>query len=534
MTHEDLQRLIKIEDRINQIAVGMGLKPCPIEWDVVPPPKMLEIMAYRGPTQVSSWKFGRDYEKIRTMYEHGDSIPMEVVINDCPARAYLMNSNPLAVQALVMAHVVGHVHFFTMNKWFKNNRRDIIGLLADAYVRFNEYERLYGYDAVEKTVDAAHALQFHSDPFYNESEEAARQRVYEQKRVSLRKTKHEFNDLTIGVSEIEEKKEVEHINSKIWQELRMKTPVEPVEDILRYVIDNSRYLDNWQKDILETLRTEGQYYWPIIKTKVMNEGYATWIHEQIISQLFVEDVLTTDEHGQYNYANSLVTAKLRMTMNPYLVGREMWKDIKERWDKGRYGTEYDNCTDYVQKEAWDTKEMKGMEKVNSVLETYTDWFFMQDFMTNKLIDDLDMYIYQKVRQGDIEKWVRTDHTIEQIRKIIVTSFSYSGIPKIEIINGNYDGNGSLLMIHSNDDLRLDEKYCIETLKHIYFLWGRPVMLRCKVGPGKGQDAIYKVDAKGVDTVDKDGGSSLMKKKSKSTNLTYFNPMLSQEKIIILQ
>jgi stage V sporulation protein R len=156
MTHDELKRLIKIEDRIHQIAAEMGLKYVPIEWDVVPPPKMLEIMAYRGPTQVSSWKFGRDYERIRTMYDHGMPIPLEVVINDNPARAYLMNSNPLAVNVMVMAHVVGHVAFFTISKWFKSNRRDVSGLLADAYVRFNEYEHVYGYEAVEKTIDAAH------------------------------------------------------------------------------------------------------------------------------------------------------------------------------------------------------------------------------------------------------------------------------------------------------------------------------------------------------------------------------------------
>ena len=163
MKKSEVQRLAKIEDRVQRIVTEeFGLKIIPIEWDIVPPTKMLEIMAYRGPTQISSWKFGRDYEKARTVFEQIDpSLPYEVVINDNPARAFLMQSNVFAVQALVMAHVYGHVNFFTENKWFQKSRRDIVALLAEANKRFIEYENIYGIDLVEETIDAGHAIQWH-------------------------------------------------------------------------------------------------------------------------------------------------------------------------------------------------------------------------------------------------------------------------------------------------------------------------------------------------------------------------------------
>ena len=69
MNKTELQRLVKIEDRIYQIAEEEGLDFCDIEFDIIPDQKMLEIMAYRIPGNISNWKYGRDYERLRTIHE---------------------------------------------------------------------------------------------------------------------------------------------------------------------------------------------------------------------------------------------------------------------------------------------------------------------------------------------------------------------------------------------------------------------------------------------------------------------------------
>ena len=116
MKNTELKRLKKIENRIYEIARDNGLEFCDIEFDIVPQEKMFEIMAYNIPGQISNWKFGRDYERTRTIYEKmGVGLPYEVVVNTDPARAYLMKDNTIALQALIIAHVVGHVAFFNMN-----------------------------------------------------------------------------------------------------------------------------------------------------------------------------------------------------------------------------------------------------------------------------------------------------------------------------------------------------------------------------------------------------------------------------------
>ena len=481
MDKKNLRRLIKIEDRMNQIFhEDLGLTCFPIEFDIVPPQKMLEIMAYNIPTNISNWKKGRDYEIQRTIYEYSNrGLPYEVVINADPARAYLMNSNKFSVQCLVMAHVYGHCSFFTHNKFFQKSRRDIIASMKAAAERFNKYEKRFGIDEVEKTVDAGHALQFHSSPFAsNETDKEKRKRVFEQEKMKIHIHGGTYNDLTGSTSnDIDE--DIELFNQKLWRKLRLKTPVEPTDDLLRYVIDNSTVLEDWQRDILEVLRMEGQYYWPIAKTKYMNEGFAVVVHEKIMHKLFDEGLLTSEEHADFNYSNSLVKYENPFDLNPYLMGSMMWRDIEDRWDKGRHGSEWSECKDAQVKEKWDTKDMIGWEKCKEIMETYSDWFFMQEFLTPELIRDMKIYIFAAKDGGQTVDFVITKDTAEEIRLKLLNAFAQNMTPSIDVTDGNYSEKGWLELTHNWVGTNLDEKYAKETMKHISYLWGRSVVLNSK-------------------------------------------------------
>jgi len=478
MEQNELRRLIKIENRINQIVTEeLKLNCYPIEFDVIPAQKMLEVMAYNIPTNISNWKYGREYEREKTIYEHsGRSLPYEVVINSNPAKAYLMKENRFAVQALVIAHVYGHVAFFTNNKYFQNSRQDIIGIMYEASKRFNEYERRYGIDEVEKTIDAGHALQRHSSPFeLGETEDEKRRRIFEQRKKQLYTHGGEFSDLTnFEVDKINE--DIELYNQKLWRKLKLKSPVEPTEDILRYLIDNSRVLEDWQKDILEVLRMEGQYYWPIIKTKIMNEGFAVFIHEKVINQLYNEGLITDSEHAEFNYANSLVKAENPFSINPYLIGSKIWEDIEDRWNKGRYGREWENCVDSRKKAVWDTKEMNGWQKCKEVMTTYIDWFFIQEFLTAELIQNLNLYLFSAKETAQSIDYVITKRDAEEIKQKIVQFLSINRIPTILVEDGNFNNKGDLKLKHKYDGLPLDVTNAEETLKHIEYLWGSRVVL----------------------------------------------------------
>jgi stage V sporulation protein R len=476
MTKQELRRLIKLENRINQIArEQLGLSFPNIEYDVCPAEKFIEIMAYRGPSQISHWSYGKNYDKIRTIYDNLDAgLPYEVVIDSTPPRAYLLNKNVLAVHALVIAHVVGHVHFHNHNNLFINRRSDIMTFLTNSAERFAEYERRYGIENLEPVVDAGLALQFHTLPFDNETESQKLLRIYEQQKTCNNPLVHEYNDLYKSSDRQRNKtrESIEAFNNKLWLDLKSKSPIEPTGDLLRYIIDNSKILDDWQKDILETLREEGKYHYAVMKTKLMNEGFATTVHQKIMQQLFDEHLLTAEEHGQYAVANALVKAENLLNINPYLIGSKIWEDIETRWDKGQHGTDWDNCRSISAIEHWDTKEHNGWKKCLDVVSTHNDWLFAQEFLTNSLIDSLELFLYERVQVDDEIQLRRTKHTTDEIKQIIIHSYAQSGMPKIDIT----DGRDDLHLNHSYYGSPIDFKHAAETMKHIYCIWGKPVHL----------------------------------------------------------
>jgi len=478
MKNTELKRLKKIENRIYEIARDNGLEFCDIEFDIVPQEKMFEIMAYNMPGQISNWKFGRDYERTRTIYEKmGVGLPYEVVVNTDPARAYLMKDNTIALQVLIIAHVVGHVAFFNMNKYHVENDENIASKLGIASKRFEEYERKYGIDIVEHTIDAGHAIMLHSNPWLKEETESEKlDRIFKR----MKKRKHdkestEFGDMFDDDSKVDIDRE--QWNHRLYMTLKNRTPVQPTEDLLRYIIDHSRSLADWQKDILEIIRAWGQYVWPNIKTKYMNEGFATYWHEKILRQLFKEGLMNADEHAECNYTNSLVKAKNPYSMNPYLIGYEIWDDIIRRWDTGQHGDDYNEIENHEDKLTFDDKSMNGMEKMFRVLRTSNDWMFMNNYITNDLVRKLKLYMYVKQVNPFIEELVITDKKANEIKEIIIKSFSHSGIPKMFIEDGNYFQKGEMLINHEFIGVELNPEYTQKTLEHIQYLWGEKCTLK---------------------------------------------------------
>jgi stage V sporulation protein R len=472
MKQKDLSRLIKIEEHINRIAKEeMGLSYPDIHYDIVDDKKLLEIMAYIIPTNFSHWTFGRDYDKLRTIHENiMPSLPLEVVINSTPPRAFLSNANTTGIHILVMSHVVGHVHHFTNSKYYQYQHNDIVGYLSSASERFKNYEKKYGIDEVEPIIDGGIALQFHSVPHDNETDDEKRKRMYEQYRKESVVKTTEFSSFFTNDSKIKE--DIESHNSKLWIRLKNLIPPEPTEDILRFIIDNSPILDSWQRDILEVNRELGRYFYANIKCKLLSEGFATFVHEKIIKRLYQLNIINNEEYSQFIYSNSLVKHHNPFMPNPYYVGCGILHDIEDRWNKGRHGSDWERCESQTERDNWDTKEGKGWNKILEIITSYSDWNLLQDFLTNKIVHDLDLYIYEEYHTIDEVQYRRTKHTSEEIKQLITMNYAFSFVPKISI----FSGKDVLMLRHHYNSLELDKRYAEETMKHIKRLWGNNVSL----------------------------------------------------------
>src|SRR6266849_56129 len=163
MANYELQELVDWDIRIREKAAEFGLTCFPQEFELCDHTGMLGYMAYSGmPSHYPQWSYGKSYEKLKTLYDHGVSgLPYEMVINSNPAIAYLMRDNTLLLQVLTIAHVYGHNDFFKNNFTFQSTRAELTIETFKAHaLRVRRYteDPSIGIEKVERVLDAAHAL----------------------------------------------------------------------------------------------------------------------------------------------------------------------------------------------------------------------------------------------------------------------------------------------------------------------------------------------------------------------------------------
>src|SRR5213596_3274621 len=159
-TNTSLPRYLKVEqEKIEKIARGYGLDFFPIVFEMLSYDMMNEIAAYGGfPNRYPHWRFGMEYERLSKSYEYGLSKIYEMVINNDPSYAYLLESNMDVDQKLVMAHVYGHVDFFKNNYSFQHTNRKMMDEMANHATRLRRIIDKVGIEPVETFIDRCLSL----------------------------------------------------------------------------------------------------------------------------------------------------------------------------------------------------------------------------------------------------------------------------------------------------------------------------------------------------------------------------------------
>ena len=513
MKPAELERLRTLEVRIREIAEGMGLRTTDIVFEVVPAQRVLEGMSYHFPTNFSHWSFGRDYERNRTIYEHtGHGIPYEQVWNFKVPKAFLVETSPFALQVLTVAHVYGHADFFLSNTHSRHGRSvaDIAEEARNAAPRFQEYTDRYGLDEIERIIDAAMAVQWHQDidPFAEEvPEQEVRDHLIAVEQAKLKRPQTVEGEF----QEPQTKEQVEEIERNL-RELMFKTPPQPEYDLLRYIKAHSpKPLRPMAVDILSVIRNQARALAPNARTKLLNEGWATYVHVRIMRQLFQEGLLTAEEHGVFNRFHSAVLREDRKGLNWYRVGFGLYEYTREQWNKGRFGREFEQCEDPLERAYWDTAANQGDEKIFEVRANYSDRMAVELLFSDEFIHEQRLYIYQEQvdpNTGDIIE-VITESRPLVLRTLLKQQLTLHGTPVIYVKDGNYNDNRELYLVnvnHPNSRNELDGEYERATLEKIFYLWGRPVHLETdEIGEDEGREnpKVGRV----VDTYDGDGHTS---------------------------
>jgi len=454
-----LEERIKI---LEAMADDMGLDPYPINYEVVSQETMLEIMSYGLPTRARHWSYGQSYEYQKMQGEMGFSKVYEVVLNNNPSYAFLLDTNTNIANTMVAAHVIGHVHFFKNNFLFKKTDNKMVYHAAERAQRIDEYIEKYGIDRVERVMDIGFALDRHIDWHKGIHREKYKKQGKYYKEVK----KDEFFDL----------KNKKTLSKKIVVP-KNKFPPSPEFDILWFLINYSRSLESWEIDVLEITREESYYFYPQYLTKIMNEGFASFVHAEL---MFKTDCINHAEHLDFCKLHEKVVQPggNKLNINPYFLGFTIFSDIRKRWDELHSAGK---------------SEITGLQKVYEVVESEDDISFIRNYLTKELAEELKLFTYKDISTTSGDRGIHVLGTDLEIVKESLVKDLYNYRAPLIAVTGIEDG--ILQVNHASSDVgTLDKKYTEKVMEYIFEAWGSPVNLRTV--DSEGETIYYTYDELG--------------------------------------
>ena len=467
--------LLAAKKQIRERARAYGLDFFPVIYEMCDYEQMNQLAAYGGfPQRYPHWRFGAEYESLRKRHHYGLGRIYEMVINNDPCYAYLQESNALIDQKLVIAHVYGHSDFFKNNLWFSQTNRKMMDEMANHATRVRRHIEKQGYDIVERFLDVCLSIENLIDPhsmFLNRGPmERAKEETPQEDQPRKFRAK-DYMDRYINpanVLEAEAKKRKQESDR-----LRHATPARPTRDVLLYLLQHAR-LEDWQADCLSIVREESYYFAPQGMTKVMNEGWASYWHSTLMTKHFAD----ASEIVDYADHHSGTVHMPPGGFNPYKIGIEIFRDIEDRWNKGKFGKEYEESQNLGEKKAWDRGLGLGRQKIFEVRRVYNDVNFIDEFMTPEFIERHRFYQYARDPHTGQLRVASRDPV--RIKHTMLYQLTNLGRPFIYVADGNYCNRGELYMAHQHNGLDLEIKYAVETLKNVYRIWQRPVHMQARI------------------------------------------------------
>ena len=473
-----------IQAEMEQHARDYGLDFFPTIFEMLDYEELSMFAAFGGfPVRYPHWRFGAQYDELMKGYSYGLQKIYEMVINTDPCYAYLLQCNQLTDQKLVIAHVYGHCDFFKNNAWFAHTNRRMLDQCANHASRINRYVDRFGYEKVEEFIDACLSLEDLIDMHAPHIRRAPRAEARLPSALAADPELEEdsggkfpskgYMDPYINPPERlraeardREDKEKEAIS-------RRSFPAEPQRDVLLFLLEHAA-LDPWQHDVLSIIRDEAYYFAPQGQTKIMNEGWASFWHSTIMTRhgLTDADLIDYADH----HSGTMATSKQRL--NPYKLGIELLRDVEDRWNRGQFGPEYEDCDDLQTKLNWDKQTGLGREKIFEVRRIHNDVTFIDNFLTPEFCLKQNFFQYEFNESNNY--YEIASRQFQEIKTQLLNSLTNHGRPFIYVVDGNYRNRGELYLAHKYQGIELKQDYARDTLANLEKLWHRPVHIETVV------------------------------------------------------
>src|SRR5438477_3000765 len=476
----DFLTLQRIHDACEGIARSeLGLDVYPNQIEVITAEQMLDAYSSVGmPLFYKHWSFGKHFAFHEASYRKGlMGLAYEIVINSSPCISYLMEENTATMQALVIAHAAfGHNHFFKNNYVFRQwtDAEGILEYLSFAKAYVAQCEERYGPVAVERTLDAAHALMSHG--IFRYPAKKRHDLRTEERRQRERRTHEErvFNDLWRTVPSGPAK-----TASELTVERRRALLGLPQENILYFLEKSAPRLHAWQRELLRIVRLIGQYFYPQRMTKVMNEGTATYVHYRIMNTLHKTGRITDGNFLEFLQSHTNVVFQPGFDdprfsgFNPYALGFAMMQDI-ERIVRAPEDEDRE----------W-FPAIAGAKDVMAVLRdvwaNYRDESFISQFLSPTLMRQMRMFhLHDDPAEtaGIRVQSIHNERGYRDIRRELSQQYDVGFMdPNIEIVDVDLAGDRRLSLRHTvRAGSLLDATQTQRVLQHLAELWSYDVLL----------------------------------------------------------
>jgi stage V sporulation protein R len=468
--------LARAQERIEGHARKLGLSFFRTVFEVVDYDQMNALAAYGGfPTRYPHYRFGMEYHQMAKSYEYGLHKIYEMVINNDPTYAYLLEGNTTLDQKLVMAHVYGHADFFYNNMYFAHTNRKMIDEMANHATRIRRYVDRHGVEKVERFIDACLSVEDLVDPGSVFQQQQRRRPAEEQaepdEAVVARMPASSYMDRYVNPPDY-----LEQQRQRLEETRRVakRFPPKPERDVLAFVMAHAP-LENWERDVISMIREEAYYFLPQRQTKVMNEGWASYWHSRIMT----EHVLDDSEIIDYADHHSGTVATSPGRLNPYKLGLELFRDIERRWDRGQFGPEWESCEDMATRSNWDRQLGLGQEKIFEVRRIHCDATFLDEFLTPEFCEEQQLFVSKEDKKT--KRRVVSSREFSDIKQQLLFQFTNGGRPVIELVDANFGNRGELCLAHRHVGVDLRWDWAQEVLEKMVLLWRRPVRLETKRG-----------------------------------------------------
>jgi stage V sporulation protein R len=322
--------------------------------------------------------------------------------------------------------------------------------------RMSEYEFKYGRKVVEQLLDAVLSIDEHIDPNFFIRRTKQRDESETGELPPKKRREGRYDDLL-------SRDEIEARNPVAAEDASNPRREAPEKDLVYFLMKNSPVLEPWQRDVVAMLHDEMEYFIPQMQTKIMNEGWASIWHSRIMREMDLD----TNDHLEFAGLHAGVVSPHKGQLNPYYLGYKIFEDIEKRWDNPSLD----------EKERLGRTGGQGREKMFEVRELENDISFLRNYLTEELCEELDLFVYQLV---DDEEWTVSEKSWEKVRDQLVANMTNFGFPYIDVVDGDYNRNRELYLMHRYEGVELDVNYARRTLEYVQRLWGRKVHLETVV------------------------------------------------------